>query len=150
IGWELRLAHDLAADPSQYEPAAALFARAARAVDAGGALRAWSAAAASAPRTLDPAPSLHPPGGLASRPAGGPVRAPPPHPPSLDPPGDFAPRPAGRAVGVPTPDLASLDVHWTAALAHPTGAAEPWLALARGLFAAGRGDDGFAAACRGM
>jgi tetratricopeptide (TPR) repeat protein len=100
IGWELRLAHDLAADPSQYEPAAALFARAARAVDAGGALRAWSAAAASAPSTVDPA--------------------------------------------------ARLDVHWTAALAHPTGAAEPWLALARGLFAAGRGDDGFAAACRGM
>jgi tetratricopeptide (TPR) repeat protein len=100
IGWELRLAHDLAADPSQYEPAAALFARAARAVDAGGALRAWSAAAASAPSTVDP--------------------------------------------------VARLDVHWTAALAHPTGAAEPWLALARGLLAAGRGDDGFTAACRGM
>jgi tetratricopeptide (TPR) repeat protein len=100
IGWELRLAHDLAGDPSQYEAAAALFARAARAVDAGGALRAWSAAAASAPSTVDAA--------------------------------------------------ARLDVHWTAALAHPTGAAEPWLDLARGLFAAGRNDDGFAAACRGM
>jgi tetratricopeptide (TPR) repeat protein len=100
IGWELRLAHDLAGDPSQYEAAAALFARAARAVDAGGALRAWSAAAASAPSTVDPA--------------------------------------------------ARLDVHWTAALAHPTGAAEPWLDLARGLFAAGRSDDGFGAACRGM
>jgi tetratricopeptide (TPR) repeat protein len=98
IGWELRLAHDLAADPSQYEAAAALFARAARAVEAGGALRAWSAAAAI----------------------------------------------------VPTPHLASLDVHWTAALAHPTGAAEPWLHLARGLFAAGRSSDGFDAACRGM
>lgn len=48
-GWELRLAHDLAADPSQYEPAAALFARAARAVEAGGTLRAWSAAAVQAP-----------------------------------------------------------------------------------------------------
>lgn len=100
IGWELRLAHDLAADPSQYEAAAALFARAARAVDAGGALRAWSAAAASAPSTVDPA--------------------------------------------------ARLDVHWTAALAHPTGAAEPWLDLARDLFAADRSDDGFGAACRGM
>jgi tetratricopeptide (TPR) repeat protein len=49
IGWELRLAHDLAADPSQYEPAAMLFERSARAVEAGGALRAWSAAAAGAP-----------------------------------------------------------------------------------------------------
>ncbi|HEX3478134.1 MAG TPA: hypothetical protein VHT91_24095, partial [Kofleriaceae bacterium] len=125
IGWELRLAHDLAADPSQYEAAAALFARAARAVDAGGALRAWSAAAASAPGTVGPAARLDPTGG-------------------------FAPRPAGGAVGVPTPHLASLDVHWTAALAHPTGAAAPWLDLARGLFAAGRSDDGFAAACRGM
>jgi tetratricopeptide (TPR) repeat protein len=49
IGWELRLAHDLASDPSQYEPAAQLFARSVRAVEAGSAWRAWSAAAASAP-----------------------------------------------------------------------------------------------------
>ncbi|HMG55604.1 MAG TPA: hypothetical protein VK601_19030 [Kofleriaceae bacterium] len=100
IGWELRLAHDLAADPTQHDAAAALFARAARAVEGGGALRAWSAAVeASAP-----------PGGAS----------------------------------------AQLDVHWTAALAGPTGAPEPWLALARGLFAADRAGDGFEAACRGM
>ena len=48
IGWELRLAHDLAADPSQYEPAAHLFARATRATEAGTAALAWSAAAAVA------------------------------------------------------------------------------------------------------
>ncbi|HEU4730166.1 MAG TPA: hypothetical protein VFT22_19850, partial [Kofleriaceae bacterium] len=95
IGWELRLAHDLAADPTQYEPAAALFARAARAVEAGGPLRAWSAAAAAA-----------------------------------------------AAPG--------LDVHWRAALANPAGVAGPWLRLAHGLFAAGRKDDGFEAACRGV
>jgi len=49
IGWELRLAHDLASDPSQYEPAAALFARSTRAVEAGGVWCAWSAAAAALP-----------------------------------------------------------------------------------------------------
>jgi len=48
IGWELRLAHDLAGDPSQYEPAATLFARSARAVEAGTVSRAWSGAAARA------------------------------------------------------------------------------------------------------
>ncbi|HWO26168.1 MAG TPA: hypothetical protein VNO30_45890 [Kofleriaceae bacterium] len=48
IGWELRLAHDLAQDPSQYEPAATLFARGARAVEAGTVQLAWSAAAAAA------------------------------------------------------------------------------------------------------
>ncbi|MBL0215896.1 MAG: hypothetical protein IPQ07_18705 [Myxococcales bacterium] len=48
IGWELRLAHDLATDPSQYEPAAMLFARCTRAVEAGGVPLAWSAAAAAA------------------------------------------------------------------------------------------------------
>lgn len=48
IGWELRLAHDLAQDPSQYEPAAMLFARCARAVEAGGVELAWSAAAVGA------------------------------------------------------------------------------------------------------
>ena len=47
IGWELRLAHDLATDPSQYEPAAHLFGRASRAVEAGGVNLAWSAAAAA-------------------------------------------------------------------------------------------------------
>ncbi|HSS02481.1 MAG TPA: hypothetical protein VLM79_35720, partial [Kofleriaceae bacterium] len=49
VGWELRLAHDLAADPSQYEPAAHLFGRSARAIEAGGAHRAWSVAAAALP-----------------------------------------------------------------------------------------------------
>jgi tetratricopeptide (TPR) repeat protein len=49
IGWELRMAHDLAVDPSQYEPAAMLFERAVRAVEAGGPALAWSAAAANAP-----------------------------------------------------------------------------------------------------
>ncbi|HEY0476436.1 MAG TPA: hypothetical protein VGD37_02880 [Kofleriaceae bacterium] len=102
IGWELRLAHDLAGDPSQYEPAATLFARAARAIEGGGALRAWSVAAASASAT--------------------------------------------EAVAA----AARLDVHWTAALANPTGVPEPWLALARALLATGATDDGFAAACRGM
>jgi len=46
-GWELRLAHDLARDPSQYEPAAQLFQRSARAVEAGGTYLAWSLAAAA-------------------------------------------------------------------------------------------------------
>jgi tetratricopeptide (TPR) repeat protein len=96
IGWELRLAHDLAADPTQYEPAAALFARSARAVEAGGTLRAWSAAAVAAPVA------------------------------------------------------AQLDVHWTAALANPTGLGGPWLRLAQVLLATGHAADGFEAACRGM
>jgi tetratricopeptide (TPR) repeat protein len=48
IGWELRMAHDLAADPSQYEPAAMLFERCARAVESGGTALAWSIAAAKA------------------------------------------------------------------------------------------------------
>ncbi|HET9625351.1 MAG TPA: hypothetical protein VFP84_28480, partial [Kofleriaceae bacterium] len=59
IGWELRLAHDLAGDPSQYEPAAALFARAARAVEGGDVLRAWSWAAAAAGATGPAALDLH-------------------------------------------------------------------------------------------
>ncbi|MDB4962268.1 MAG: hypothetical protein JWP01_2267 [Myxococcales bacterium] len=45
IGWELRLAHDLAADPSQYEPAAMLFARCERATEGGSVALAWSEAA---------------------------------------------------------------------------------------------------------
>lgn len=45
IGWELRLAHDLAQDPSQYEPAAMLFARCERAIEGGTVPLAWSAAA---------------------------------------------------------------------------------------------------------
>ena len=97
IGWELRLAHDLAADPSQYEATSMLFERCARAVEAGGTTRAWSAAAAAA--------------------------------------------------GLPQQHL---DVHWLAALANPTGVAQPWLSLATGLLASGRATDGFAAACRGM
>lgn len=48
VGWELRLAHDLAVDPSQYEPAAMLFARCARATEAGSVQLAWSEAAAAA------------------------------------------------------------------------------------------------------
>jgi tetratricopeptide (TPR) repeat protein len=46
-GWELRLAHDLARDPSQYEPAGMLFARCARAVEGGSVPLAWSTAAAA-------------------------------------------------------------------------------------------------------
>ena len=45
-GWETRMAHDLAVDRSQYEPAARLFERCARAVEAGGIPLAWSVAAA--------------------------------------------------------------------------------------------------------
>ena len=48
IGWELRMAHDLAVDPSQYEPAAMLFERCARAVESGGTALAWSTAATHA------------------------------------------------------------------------------------------------------
>lgn len=48
IGWELRFAHDLAADPTMYEPAAALFERCTRATEAGGTTLAWSLAAAAA------------------------------------------------------------------------------------------------------
>lgn len=47
IGWELRLAHDLARDPSQYDAAAALFERVTRAIEGGSATAAWSAAAES-------------------------------------------------------------------------------------------------------
>jgi tetratricopeptide (TPR) repeat protein len=50
IGWELRFAHDLAADPAMFEPASALFERCFRAVEGGTVPLAWSmAAAASAP-----------------------------------------------------------------------------------------------------
>ncbi len=51
VGWELRMAHDLAADPSQYEPAAMLFARCVRATEAGGSALAWSAASAASTAT---------------------------------------------------------------------------------------------------
>ncbi len=44
-GWELRLAHDLATDPSQYEPAAMLYERCARAIEGGTVELAWSTAA---------------------------------------------------------------------------------------------------------
>jgi tetratricopeptide (TPR) repeat protein len=47
-GWELRLAHDLGRDPSQYEPAAMLFERCARAVEGGTVTAAWSAIAGAA------------------------------------------------------------------------------------------------------
>ncbi|MDX2092702.1 MAG: hypothetical protein SFX73_32855 [Kofleriaceae bacterium] len=97
IGWELRLAHDLALDPSQYEPAAHMFTRAQRAIEGGTAPLAWSTAAAASGLSLQ----------------------------------------------------AQLDVHWLAAHANPTSSA-PWIRLATSLFAAGRADDGFACACRGM
>ena len=45
VGWEVRMAHDLAVDLSQYEPAARLFERCQRAVEAGGVALAWSVAA---------------------------------------------------------------------------------------------------------
>jgi tetratricopeptide (TPR) repeat protein len=45
IGWELRFAHDLAAEPSMFEPAAALLERSMRAVESGGTTLAWSLAA---------------------------------------------------------------------------------------------------------
>jgi tetratricopeptide (TPR) repeat protein len=48
IGWELRMAHDLAVDPSQYEPAAMLFERCVRAVEGGETALAWSLAASAA------------------------------------------------------------------------------------------------------
>jgi tetratricopeptide (TPR) repeat protein len=97
IGWELRMAHDLAADPSQYEPAAMLFERAVRAVEAGGTALAWSVAASN----------------------------------------------------LPFQD-AHLDVHWLAAMANPSAVCAPWLALARGLFAANKPNEAFAAACRAL
>jgi len=97
IGWELRMAHDLAMDPSQYEPAAMLFERSMRAVEAGGVALAWSVAAAQA-----------------------------------------------------APAKQHLDVHWTAALANPTGVATPWVSLAQGLLASGRKPQGFAAACHAL
>jgi hypothetical protein len=59
VGWELRLAHDLAQDPSQYEPAAALFERCARATEAGTAHRAWSATAAAAAAPLAAQLDIH-------------------------------------------------------------------------------------------
>jgi tetratricopeptide (TPR) repeat protein len=59
IGWELRLAHDLAQDPSQYEPAAQLFARCARAIEAGVVPLAWSAAAAAANVPTETALDVH-------------------------------------------------------------------------------------------
>src|SRR5258706_17863 len=46
VGWELRMAHDLAVDRSQFEPAARLFERCSRAIEAGGVALAWSVAAA--------------------------------------------------------------------------------------------------------
>lgn len=48
IGWELRLAHDLRADPSQLEPVERLLARCARVADDWASFRNWSEAAAAA------------------------------------------------------------------------------------------------------
>ncbi|HEU0033154.1 MAG TPA: hypothetical protein VFQ53_21120 [Kofleriaceae bacterium] len=59
IGWELRLAHDLAADPSQYEPSAMLFERCQRAVEGGSVAAAWSAAAAAADVPAETQLDLH-------------------------------------------------------------------------------------------
>jgi tetratricopeptide (TPR) repeat protein len=95
VGWELRFAHDLASEPTMFEPAAALFERCSRAVEAGGSELAWSAAA--------------------------------------------------TGVG---PAEQHLDVHWLAALANPSTAATPWLAVAKGLFVTGKREDAFTAACR--
>jgi tetratricopeptide (TPR) repeat protein len=95
-GWELRMAHDLAADASLYEPASMLFERSVRAVEGGGTALAWSIAASTAG-----APSYH------------------------------------------------LDVHWLAAVANPT-VTSPWLAVAKGLFALGRPNDAFDAACHAV
>lgn len=53
VGWELRLAHDLARDPSQYDAAAALFERVTRAIEGGSASAAWSAAAESSATPSD-------------------------------------------------------------------------------------------------
>jgi tetratricopeptide (TPR) repeat protein len=55
IAWELRLAHDLRADPSQREPAERLFARVAVAADDWATFRSWSDTAAAA---LPPAAAL--------------------------------------------------------------------------------------------
>ncbi len=55
IAWELRLAHDLRADPSQREPAERLFARVAVAADDWATFRTWSDVAAAA---LPPAAAL--------------------------------------------------------------------------------------------
>lgn len=55
IAWELRLAHDLRADPSQREPAERLFARVAVAADDWATFRTWSDTAAA---VLPPAAAL--------------------------------------------------------------------------------------------
>ncbi|HEY4240047.1 MAG TPA: hypothetical protein VGM88_09540 [Kofleriaceae bacterium] len=59
VGWELRLAHDLASDPSQYEAAAYLYARCALAVEGGSVPLAWSAAAATAAMAPEVQLDLH-------------------------------------------------------------------------------------------
>ncbi|MGE3543879.1 MAG: hypothetical protein AB7L28_08095, partial [Kofleriaceae bacterium] len=59
IGWELRLAHDLCADPSQYEPAAMLFARCVRAVEGGSVPLAWSSAASAAKASIEAQLDVH-------------------------------------------------------------------------------------------
>jgi tetratricopeptide (TPR) repeat protein len=46
------------------------------------------------------------------------------------------------------PPAQALDVHWTATIANPTNHAEPWVNLARALFAARRGPEAFDALCR--
>ena len=96
-GWELRFAHDLAADPSMYEPASALFERCSRALEGGRTTLAWSAAAAAA-----------------------------------------------------APPEQHLDVHWLAAMANPAGVATPWLSVAKALFALGKTEAAFDAACHAL
>jgi len=55
IGWELRMAWDLRAEPGQLDAAGVLFERCARAMETGAAERAWSEVAAT---TLPPAQAL--------------------------------------------------------------------------------------------
>ena len=90
IGWEMRLAWDLRADPDSAEPARFLFERCARVLETGAAEVEWS--------------NLSPPD--------------------------------------------ALDVHYAATIANPTNHAEPWVNLARALFAAGRAHEALDALCR--
>ncbi len=61
-----------------------------------------------------------------------------------------AARVVGAASAADAPEGVQLDVHWLAALSHPTGSSAPWLALGRSLLGAGHRAEGFAAACRGI
>lgn len=147
VGWELRFAHDLAGDPSLYEPAATLFERCARATEAGGTLLAWSLAASASAAASAPASGPTSTSGPAS--ASGAVSGAAPAQTSVS--GGWSVSGAWPAAGSPgEPIAALLDVHWLAAMANPTGAMAPWLAVAEGLLQSGRVHDGFAAACNAV